>query len=220
VARALVDPGPALAWQRDLWSDARITVDGTLIEAWAGQKSFKRKAADPPGSPPDDPGNPRLDNKARGQEAKLTSRGHVRREHRHRLVVDTRLTQATGTAEREAALAMAEAIPGQQRVTLGADKHDDTLDCVRTLRELRVPPPMARQPSGRSSALEARTTRHPGSVVRQRQRIGVEARWGWRQTVGLRRQTRHRGVGRVGWMCTLAAAVSTLVRMRTLAAVA
>jgi hypothetical protein len=141
-------------------------------------------------------------------------------ENRHGLVVDSCVTQATGTAEREAALAMAEAIPGQPRVTLGADKHDDTHDFVRDVRELQVTPHVAQTTSGRSSAIDGRTTRHPGYAVSQRKRKGVEEIFGWLKTVGLLRKVRHRGIARVGWIFTVAAAVDNLVRMRTLAAVA
>jgi IS5 family transposase len=141
-------------------------------------------------------------------------------ENRHGLVVDTRVTQATGTAEREAALAMAEAIPGQQRVALGADKNYDTHDGVRELRERQVTPHVAQHSTGRSSAIDGRTTRHPGDAVSQRKRNGVEAICGWLKTVGLLRKVRHRGMARVGWMFTGAAAVYNLVRMRTLAAAA
>jgi hypothetical protein len=192
--------------------------------------------------PPDDPGNPSIDfrgerrtnathasttapgarlyKKAKGQEAKLAYLGHVRMANRHGLVVDTRVTHAPGTAEREAALAMAEAIPGQQRVTLGADKHDDTCDCIRERRERRVTPQVAQHTSGRSSAIDGRATRHPGYAVSQRKRKCVEEIFGWMKTVGLLRQPRYRGVARVGWLFTFAAAVYNLVRMRTLAAVA
>jgi hypothetical protein len=217
-------------------------VDGTLIEAWAGQKSFKRKEAGPPSQPPDDAGNPSIDfrgerrtnathasttdpearlyKKAKGQEAKLAYLGHVFMENRHGMIVDTRVTQATGTAEREAAVAMAEAIPGPQRATLGADKNDDTRDFVRELRELRVTPHVAQNTTGRSSAIDGRTTRHPGYAVSQRKRKCVEEVFGWMKTVGLLRKARHRGVARVGWMFTFAAAAYNLVRMRTLVAVA
>jgi transposase len=242
VAHAFFDQVLAQARDRDLLSDEHFTVDGTLIEAWAGQKSFKRKAGAPPSSPPDDPGNPSIDfrgerrtnathasttdpearlyKKAKGQEAKLCYLGHVLMENRHGLVVDTQVTHATGTAEREAALAMAEGIPGQQRVTLGGDKNYDTRDFVRELRELRVTPHVAQNTSGRSSAIDGRTTRHPGYTVSQRKRKCVEEIFGWLKTVGLLRKTRHRGLARVGWMFTFAAAVYNVVRMRTLAAVA
>jgi transposase len=241
VAHAFFEQVLAQARERDLLSDEHFTVDGTLIEAWAGQKSFKRKAA-APSSPPDDPGNPSIDfrgerrtnathasttdpearlyKKATGQEAQLAYLGHGLMENRHGLVVDTRVTQATGTAEREAAVAMAEAIPGQQRVTLGADKNDDTRDGVRERRELRVTPHVAQNTTGRSSAIDGRTTRQPGYAISQRQRKGVEEVFGWLKTVALRRKARHRGVARVGWMFTFAAAVYNLVRIRTLAAAA
>jgi transposase len=153
VAPAVFDQGLAPARDRDLRSDAHVTGDGTLLEAWAGPKSCTRKEAEPPSPPPEDPGNPRrdfrgerrpnvtpvsttapdarLDKTAHGQEAKLAYLGQVRMEHRPGLVVATHGTPATGTAERAAALAMAEAMAGHQRVTLGADKPDDTRDFVR-----------------------------------------------------------------------------------------
>ena len=242
VAHAFFDQVLAQTRERDLLSDEHFTVDGTLIEAWAGQKSFKRKEAESPSHPPYDPGNPNVDfrgerrtiathasttdpearlyKKANGQEAKLSYLGHVLMENRHGLVVDTRVTQATGMAEREAALTMAEAIPGQPRVTLGADKNYDTRDFVRELRELQVTPHVAQNTTGRSSAVDGRTTRHPGYAVSQRKRRCVEEIFGWMKTVGLLRKTRHRGVARVAWMFTFAAAVYNLVRLRTLAAVA
>jgi hypothetical protein len=240
VAHAFVDHVWAQAGARQLWAAEHFTVDGTLIEAWAGPKSCQRNATDPP--PPDDPGNPSIDcrgerrtnatpasttapdarlyKQARGQEAKRWYLGHVLMENRHGLVVETRVTQATGTAEREAALAMAEAMAGPQRVPVGADKNDDPRDLVRERRERQVIPPVAQQTTGRSSAIDGRTTRHPGDAMRQRQRTGVEEILGWRKTVGLWRQTRYHGVARVGWRFTVAAAVDNWVRMRTLAAVA
>jgi transposase len=242
VAHAFFDQVLAQARERNLLSDEHFTVDGTLIEAWAGQKSFKRKGSAPPASPPDDPGNPSIDfrrerrtnathasttdpearlyKKATGQEAKLAYLGHVLMENRHGLVVDSCVTQATGMAEREAARVMAEAIPGQRRVTLGADKNYDTHDFVRQLRELQVTPHVAQHTSGRSSAIDGRTTRHLGYAVSQRKRKCVEEIFGWLKTVGLLRKVRHRGMARVGWMFTFAAAVYNLVRMRTLAAAA
>src|SRR5262249_42519953 len=144
---------------------------------------------------------------AKGHEAKLVYLGHVLLEHRHGLVVDTQLTQATGTAEREAARAMAEAIPGQPRVTRGGDRHSVPQAFVSDLRELQVTPPMAQHTTGRSSAMDGRTTRHPGYAISQRKRKPVEETFGWLKTVGLLRKTRHRGLARVGWMFTLAAAV-------------
>jgi transposase len=242
IAHAFFAQVLAQARERNLLSDEHFTVDGTLIEAWAGQKSFKRKDSAPPASPPDDPGNPSIDfrgerrtnathasttdpearlyKKATGQEAKLAYLGHVLMENRHGLVVASCVTLATGTAEREAALAMAEAIPGQHRVTLGADKNYDTHDFVRDVRELQVTPHVAQNTSGRSSAIDGRTTRHPGYAVSQQKRKCVEEIFGWLKTVGLLRKVRHRGLARVGWIFTFATAVYNLVRMRTLAAVA
>jgi hypothetical protein len=107
----------------------------------------------------------RLGQKATGREAKLAYLGHVLMENRQSLVVEIGVTQATGTAEREAALALIAAIAGRHRITLGADKNDDTRDFVR---ELRVTPPVAQHTSGRSSAIDGRTTRHPGYAVSQR----------------------------------------------------
>jgi transposase len=241
VAPAFFEQVLAQARERNLLSDEHFTVDGTLIEAWAGQKSFKQTQAAAPEEPPDDPGNPRINfrgerrtnathasttdpearlyKKARGQEAKLCYLGHVLMENRHGLVVDTRITPATGTAERDAALTMAEAIPGRHRVTLGADKNYDTRAFVRELRELQVTPHVAQHTTGRASAIDGRTTHHPGYAVSQRKRKCVEEIFGWLKTVGLLRKTRHRGVARVGWMFTFAAAVYNLVRMRTLATV-
>jgi len=242
IAHACCDPVRAQARARTRWSDEHCTVDGTRIEAWAGQKSCTRQDAAPPAAPPDDPGHPRLDfrgerrpnathasttdlaarlyTKATGPAAKRASLGPVRMENRHGLVVDSGVPQATGTAEREAALAMAEAMPGQRRVTLGADKNDDTHDVVCERREWQVTPPVAHKTAGRSSTIAGRTTRHPGDAVSQRKRTCVEELVGWLKPLGLRRQVRHRGMARVGWLCTVAAAVYHLVRMRILAAAA
>jgi len=220
-----------------LLSDEHFSVDGTLIQAWAGQKSFVRKGTTPP--PPDDPGNPTVNfhgekrrnathasitdsdallfKKARGHEAKLAYLGHVLIENRHGLVVNTRLTRATGRAEWDAAWAMAKDIPGRRRATLGADKHYDDRDFVACLRTLGVTPHVAQK---QRSAVDARTTRHAGYAVSQRVRKRVEEVFGWLKTVGLLRQTRHRGRERVGWMFTFAVAVYNLVRLRTLRAAA
>jgi IS5 family transposase len=160
----------------------------------------------------------RLYKNATGQEAKLAYLGHVLLENRHGLVVDSCVIQATGTAERGAALAMAEAIPGHQRVTSGADKNYDTHDFVRELRELQVTPHMVQHTTGQSCAIDRRTTHHPGYDLSQQKRKCVEEILGWLKTVGLPRKTQHRGVARVGGMFTVAAAVYNLVRIRTLVA--
>ena len=236
IARAFFERVLAQAQGQHLLSAEHFTVDGTLIEAWAGLKSFQRKGTRPP--PPDDPGNPtvnfhgearsnathvsrtdpeaRLMRKGNNQEAKLAYQGHVLMENRHGLVVDTCVTQATGTAERETALAMATNLrPG---ATLGADKGYDTQGFVAALRELGVTPHVAQHTTHRRSAIDERTTRHPGYAVSQRVRKRVEEIFGWLKTVALFRKTRHRGVRRVGWLFTLAAALYNLVRIRNMLA--
>ena len=220
-----------------LLSDEHFTVDGTLIEAWASQKSFKPKTggnAPPPqgGTNPEvnfrgekrcndthqsttDP-EARLCKKAKGQEAKLGYWGHVLMENRNGLAVDTRLTLATGTAEREAALAMVEKRVGAPRITLGGDKNYDTHDFVQELRQNRVTPHVAQNNRHRSSAIDARTTRHAGYAVSQKKRKRVEEIFGWMKTIGLMRKVRHRGRKLVEWMFTYTAAAYNLMRMTKL----
>jgi transposase len=221
-----------------LLSDEHFTVDGTLIEAWASLKSFRPKDAPPPegggGRNPEvdfhgerrlnqthasttDP-EARLFKKGKGKEAKLCFMGHVLMENRHGLVVSPRLTAATGTAEREAAEDMVGAIPGRRRITVGGDKAFDTQDFVKSMRSLNATPHVAKNCNGRKSAIDGRTTRHPGYAVSQRLRKRVEEIFGWMKTVGNLRKTRHRGEDRVGWVFTLTAAAYNLVRMRNLTA--
>ena len=242
IAQAFFEQVLKLARQQDLLSDEHFTVDGTLIEAWAGQKSFQKKDS-PAGPPPDDPGNPTVDfhrekrsnqthqsktdpearlyKKGPGKEAKLSYQGQVLMENRNGLVTGTRLTQATGTAEREAAVDMAEQITGRgrHRITVGADKAYETQDFVERLRDLNITPHVAKNTSNRSSAIDGRTTRHAGYALSQRKRKRVEEIFGWIKTVGLMRKTRHRGLARVGWMFTFTAAAYNLVRIRNLSAV-
>ena len=242
VATAFFEQVLAQAKAHHLLSDEHFTIDGTLIEAWAGQKSFKKKTDAAPGPPPDDPGNPSVDfrgerrtnathasttdpearlyKKAAGQEAKLCFLGHVLMENRHGLVVNTRLTPATGTAEREAALALVRERLGRQRVTVGGDKTYDTHAFVQDLRALQVTPHVAQHTTRRRSAIDGRTTRHPGYAVSQQKRKRVEEIFGWLKTVGLLRKVKLRGVRRVGWLFTFAATVYNLVRIRNLVAVA
>jgi len=222
-----------------LLSDEHFTVDGTLIEAWASLKSFRPKDAPPPegggGRNPEvdfhgekrlnqthasttDP-EARLFRKGKGKEAKLCFMGHVLMENRHGLVVSPRLTKATGTAEREAAEDMVGAIPGRHRITVGGDKAYDTQEFVQSLRALKAVPHVAQNCNGRKSAIDGRTTCHPGYAVSQRLRKRVEEIFGWMKTVGNLRKTRHRGEDRVGWVFTLTAAAYNLVRMRNLTTV-
>jgi IS5 family transposase len=223
----------------DLLSDEHFSVDGTLIEAWAGHKSFQRKdrPAGPP--PPDDPGNPSIDfhgerrrndthesatdpdsrlaRKSGGHESKLAYCGNVLMENRHGLVVDTELVQCSGTAERDAAMIMAERVEGDHRITLAADKGYDTRDFVNEMRGMKVTPHVSQnQKRSGGSAIDARTTRHDGYEVSQRKRKRIEEIFGWMKTVGLCRKTRHRGLERVGWVFTFTAAAYNLVRMRNL----
>jgi transposase len=226
---------------KDLLSDEHFSVDGTLIEAWASQKSFQRKDQGPP-SPPDDAGNPtvnfhgeqrrndthqsttdpeaRLARKSGGHESKLAYCGNVLIENRNGLVVDTELVLCSGTAEREAALQMAGRIAGKERVTVGADKGYDTQEFVQEMRERNVTPHVSQNTNRKGgSAIDGRTTRHAGYPVSQRKRKRIEEVFGWLKTVGMLRKTRHRGVFKVGWVFTFTAAAYNLVRMRNLAVV-
>jgi transposase len=236
VAKTLFAEVLEQARSRGLLSTEHFTVDGTLIEAWASHKSFKPKdGADQ--QPPDDPGNPtvdfhgeqrsnathqsttdseaRLARKGPGKEAKLSYAGHVLMENRNGMAVNGCVTQADGRAEPQAALAMVEEIPGEHRVTLGADKGYDRKEFVQELRDHQVTPHIACK---QTSIIDARTTRHPGYVISQQKRKRVEEIFGWVKTVAGLRKTRHRGVARVGWMFTFALAAYNMVRMRNLAA--
>jgi len=239
VAEAFFQEVLKLAGEHDLLSDEHFTVDGTLIEAWASLKSFKKKEAEPETPPPEDPGNPTVDfhgeqrsnethqsttdpearlfRKGPGKEAKLNYMGHVLMENGNGLAVQTELTQATGTAEREAAVAMIATQAPDGGVTLGGDKNYDTQGCVADLRATGVTPHVAQNTTRRGgSALDGRTTRHPGYDLSQRVRKRVEEIFGWLKTVGGLRKTRFRGTARVGWMFTWALAAYNLVRMRNL----
>jgi IS5 family transposase len=134
-------------------------------------------------------------------------------ENRNGLVVATELTQATGTGEREAAIAMVEDLPGSQRITLAADKAYDTADFVTEMRRLGVTPHVTQNTKGRRSAIDGRTTRHLGYAVSLRGRKRIEEVFGWIKTAGGLRKTRHRGTALVGWMFTLTAAAYNLVRI-------
>jgi IS5 family transposase len=139
--------------------------------------------------------------------------GHVLMENRHGLAVDARLTTATGTAEREAAVAMVDDLPGSHRVTLGADKAYDTAGFVAALRERTVTPHVTQNTSGRRSAIDGRTTRHPGYAASLRIRKRIEEVFGWVKSSAGLRKTRHRGLERVGWTFTLTVAAYNLVRL-------
>jgi len=223
---------------RGLLSDQHFTVDGTLIEAWAGHKSFKRTDGKDGKTPDDDRGNPSVDfhgerrsnqthqsttdpeaklaRKGPGKEARLSFAGHVLMDNREGLAVGGCVNQATGRAEPEAALELVETIPGWGRVTVGADKGYDRREFIQELREHQVTPHLACKPN---SIIDARTTRHPGYAISQRKRKRIEEIFGWLKTVAGLRKARHRGVARVGWTFTFALAAYNLVRMRNLQAV-
>ena len=139
-------------------------------------------------------------------------------ENRNGLAVAGCVIPASGHAERAAALALLGEREGRERVTLGADKGYDTRDFVAAVRLLGVTPHVAQNTTNRASAIDGRTTRHPGYGVSQRRRKRVEEIFGWLKTVGLMRKTRHRGTRRVDWMFTFALAAYNLVRIRTLTA--
>lgn len=241
VAKAFFQGVLRIAEEQDLVSDEHFTVDGTLIEAWASQKSFKRKEGEGASAPPDDSGNPTVDfhgekrsnethesttdpdarlyKKSKGSEAKLAFLGHVLMENRNGLVIDPRLTLASGRAEREAAAEMIEARSGSGRITVGADKNYDTEEWVKRIRACGATPHVAQNNKNRSSAIDDRTTHRAGYAVSQRKRKRVEEIFGWVKTVGLMRKVRHRGRKRVEWMFTWAAAAYNLVRIRNLMAV-
>jgi transposase len=236
IAAAFFDAVLLHADSQRLLSDDHFTVDGTLLEAWASQKSFRPRDEDPPSSPGG--GNPAVDfhrqrrtnathqsttdpdarlyKKARGREARLGYLGHVMMEHRSGLIVKTAVTAATGHAERDAALVMVETLPGRRRVTLAGDKGYDTRDFVAELRRMTVTPHVAQHTTGRRSAIDQRTTRHPGYAVSQRKRKLVEQGFGWMKTVGGLRKLRHRGGPLVAWIFTFAAAAYNIVRLRQL----
>jgi transposase len=218
----------------DLMSDEHFTVDGTLLEACAGLKSFKSQDS-AAGAPPDDPGNPTVNfhgekrsnethqsttdseallaRKGGGKEAKLSYCGNVLMENRNGLVADVETMQAHGTAERDAAVVMIASLSGEDQVTVGADKGYDTKGFVADARALNTTPHVSQK---KHSAIDGRTTRHEGYRISQVKRKRVEEIFGWMKTVGGLRKLRHRGLELVGWMFTFTAAAYNLVRIRNL----
>jgi transposase len=240
VAREFFD---AVVWQaqrRRLLSEEHFTVDGTLLEAAASLKSFKPRA-DGDERPPDDPGNPtvswrgqkrsnathasttdpeaRLARKGHGREARLSYAAHALMENRHGLLVDFVVTEATGTAERDAVPVLLDQARqrGFRPRTLGADKSYDTVACVAAIRARRVTPHVAQHTTKRRSAVDGRTTCWPGYALSQRARKRVEEVFGWMKTVGGFRRTRYRGLERTGMAGYLVAAAYNLVRLAALA---
>ena len=217
-------------------SDEHFTVDGTLIEAWASHKSFRPK--DGTGKPPDVVGDvdfrgekrknqthesttdpdARLFTKSSGSQAKLSYMGHVLMENRNGLLLQTFLSEASGRAERDAALLMAEALPTGKRVTLGGDKNYDTQEFVRELRGMNITPHVAQNTTKRRSAVDERTTRHTGYEVSQRKRKRVEQSFGWMKMIGMLKKVKLRGIDKVGWLFTFTGAAYNLCRLRNLMA--
>jgi len=157
----------------------------------------------------------RLYKKSKGSEAKLAFMGHVMMENRNGLAVDIRLTQATGTAEREAAHEMALDLAGKHLKTLGADKGYDVAEHIEDIRLAGLTPHIAAK---EKSALDDRTLRHPGYEVSQRKRKLVEEIFGWLKTVGPMRRPHFRGRRRLEWWFAFSVAAYNLVRIRNLCA--
>ena len=220
-------------------SDEHFTVDGTLLEAWASVKSFQAK--DKKNAPPDDPGNPTVNfrgekrsnqthesnsdpdallaRKGPGKEAKLSYSGNLLVENRNGLIVSSLVWEATGTAERDAAMVLLQDVPGSERVTVGGDKGFDTAEFVRECRNMSVTPHVAQNLARRGgSAIDGRTTQHAGYRISQKKRKRIEECFGWLKTIALLRQVRHRGTLKVDWIFTFACAAYNLVRMRNLMA--
>ena len=232
VARAFF--ARVLAQAKPQLSDEHFTVDGTLIEAWASQKSFQKKAGgggdgaefrsekrtnDTHASKTDP--DAKLYRKGNGQEARLGYLGHVMMENRNGLIVDAMLTQADGTAERDAGLIMAYRRWRKNRrrgprapISVGADKAYDTRDFVKTLRDMRIRPHVAQnlKRSG-GSAIDQRTTRHNGYQISQKKRPLIEKAFGWMKQTGGMRKTKLRGLWKVGWQFLMTAAAFNLWRL-------
>jgi transposase len=221
-----------------LTSDEHFTVDGTLLEAWAGMKSYQRKDGNNPPAD-DDPGNPtvnfhgeqrsnrthqsktdpeaKMARKGEGKEAKLSYSGNLLVENQNGLIVNAIAWEANGTAERDTALLMLEQIPGNRRVTVGGDKGFDTTNFIAECRHMQVTPHIAQNDGRRGgSAIDLRTTRHAGYQISQRKRKRIEECFGWLKTIALLRKVRHRGLCKVDWVFTFACAAYNLVRLRNL----
>ena len=238
ISRKFFDQVLAQARKKQLLSSEHFTVDGTFIEAWASQKSFKRKDDQEPPTPGAGGKNEKADFQGEkrsnethasttdpdarlmrkgGDGAKLVHHGHVLTENRNGLVVASEVTIATGNVEAEIAPKLLERRGSQGSGTVGGDKGYDQRKFVDAAREAGLTPHVA-QKVETHTAIDGRTTRHPGYDVSQRRRKRVEEVFGWLKTVGCLKKTRHRGTKLVGWIFEFAAAAYNLVRMRTLLA--
>ena len=234
--QALFDEVVGEADRQGLLSAEHFSVDGTLIEAQASIKSFRRR--DEERQPPDDdPGNPSVDfhgerlrnethesrtdpdarlmRKGKGKEARLVFMGHALMENRNGLLMDFVVSGATGTSERDAVPVMLDDARerGFRPRTLGGDRGYDTRQCVKDMRDRGVTPHVAQRTY---SAIDGRTTRHPGYGVSQKIRKQVEETFGWMKTVGGFRRTRYRGVERTRLAGYFVATAYNLVRMANL----
>jgi transposase len=214
-----------------LMSDEHFTVDGTLIEAWASQKSFQRKDGGPDGdgrnfhgetrkndthASKTDP-DARLYRKSQTAESRLAYLGHLLIENRHGLIADAMATQADGLAERDAALLMLHAqwqrAPGRRR-TVGADKAYDVREFIELSRELGTTPHVTQNLARRGgSAIDARTTRHQGYAISQHARPRIEPAFGWLKTIAWMRKVKLRGLAKVDWLFVFASAAFNLIRL-------
>jgi transposase len=214
-----------------LMSDEHFTVDGTLIEAWASQKSFQRKDGGPDGDGRDFRGQPRkndthasktdpdarLYRRSNQAESRLAYLGHLLIENRHGLIADAMATIADGFGEREAATLMVhdqwQRAPGRGR-TLGADKGYDSVEFVELMRELGTTPHVTQnltRPGG--SAIDGRTTRHKGYAKSQHARPRIEPAFGWLKTIAWMRKVKLRGLAKVDWLLVFASAAFNLIRL-------
>ena len=215
-------------------SDDHFTVDGTLIQAWASQKSFRSKDDSDDGDGTDfrgqkrtnkthesttDP-DARLYKKSYGKESKLSYLGHALVENRNGLISAAMVTHADGYAERDAALLMLEQKQQgrSRRITVGADKAYDSNDFVCTVRELNVTPHVTKNDKGRSSNLDRRTTRQPGYAVSLSRRWLIEKSFGWLKQTGPLRQVKLRGLAKVDWLFVFSCAAHNLIRLPKLIA--
>ncbi|HRU78815.1 MAG TPA: IS5 family transposase [Rectinema sp.] len=241
IADRLFEKVIALANRKNLVSNDHFTVDGTLIEAWASLKSFQKKDAKKKNRKDDgDPGNPTVDfhgekrrndthesttdpesklyRKSKGQTAKLSYMGHVLMENRNGLAVGVNATIAGYYAEHDAALAMLDELGATGKKTLGADKHYDNDAFCESLRKRNVTPHVAANIHARKfrSAIDGRTTRHPGYEISQRKRKRVEEIFGWLKAFSIMRRPHFRGLDRIEYLFKFAVSVYNILRIRNI----
>lgn len=230
----------ALANKKHLISDEHFTVDGTLVEAWASLKSFQQKKGNDDRKDDGDPGNPSVDfhgekrrnethqsktdpesklyRKSKGQAAKLSYMGHILMENRNGLAVEADATIAGYYAEHESAIEMIDSLKTKRKKTLGADKHYDNNQFCDELKKRNVTPHVAMNIHSRkhTSAIDARTTRHPGYEISQRKRKRVEEIFGWLKAFSIMRRPHFRGLEKIEYQFKFAVSVYNILRIRNL----